>query len=384
MKGGKYGIIHTYTCVKRLPMHDKGRKNAMDNRLLFQIEQVFARLQTPISLLDTDGNSLIPNDDIRFTLPALSAPGTPVFLDGRLYQICSAAPEWVIMTTVGDADGARDAFVLCDAMIGAVIAANEAGNDLNNAYQRILQNELSLAELDAMVDEHGISSTLPRCVLLMHMVQVQQRTAYEILDDLLPHTVHDTLVAMDKHTVAFIKDASGVEEEDELRQFACAVQETLMNEEALPVTIGIGEVARNVGELHSSYRQARRAIEIGRVYAPERTIHVYRSMLLERFLSELSPEVAEHYHSLLFNRSTARLFGEEMLYTIEMFFKKDLNLSDTARQLYIHRNTLVYRLDKVQRQVGLDLRKFEDAVTFKMLLEMSKCGNNKSVNFKTT
>ena len=89
-------------------------------------------------------------------------------------------------------------------------------------------------------------------------------------------------------------------------------------------------------------------------------------------------EMAEHYHGLLFNRSTARLFSEEMLYTIEMFFKKDLNLSDTARQLYIHRNTLVYRLDKVQRQVGLDLRKFEDAVTFKMLLEMRKCGNNKT------
>ena len=100
-------------------------------------------------------------------------------------------------------------------------------------------------------------------------------------------------------------------------------------------------------------------------------------------MSDLPPETAEHYHNLLFNRSTARLFGEEMLYTIEMFFKKDLNLSDTARQLYIHRNTLVYRLDKVQRQVGLDLRKFEDAVTFKMLLEMRKCGNNKAKAKKT-
>ena len=350
----------------------------MDNRLLFQLQQVFERLHAPISLLDAEGNSLIPNEDIRFSLPALPQPGVPVFQDGRLYQLCSSAPDWVIMTTISDLDAARDAFVLCDAMIGAVIAASEAGNDLNNAYQRILQNELSLAELDAMVDEHSIPSTLPRCVLLMHMVQVQQRSAYEILDELLPHTATDVLVSMDKHTAAFIKDCSGLEDEDELRQFACAVQETLMGEIALPVTVGIGEVARGIAELHSSYRQARRAIEIGRVYAPERTIHEYRSMMLERFLSDLSPETAEHYHGLLFNRSTARLFSEEMLYTIEMFFKKDLNLSDTARQLYIHRNTLVYRLDKVQRQVGLDLRKFEDAVTFKMLLEMRKCGNNKT------
>ena len=263
-------------------------------------------------------------------------------------------------------------------MISAVIAASEAGNDLNNAYQRILQNELSLAELDAVVDEHHIPGGLPRCVLLMHMVQVQQSSAYEILNELLPRSASDVLVSMDKHTAAFIKDVSGLEDVDELRQFACAVQETLLSEIALPMTVGIGEVARGVGELHTSYRQARRAIEIGRAFSPERTVHVYRGMLLERFLSDLSPETAEHYHGLLFNRSTARLFSEEMLYTIEMFFKKDLNLSDTARQLYIHRNTLVYRLDKVQRQIGLDLRNFEDAVTFKMLLEMRKCGNNKA------
>ena len=350
----------------------------MDNRLLNQLEQVLSRLHARISLLDAEGSSLIPNEDIRFSLPALTQPGVPVAQDGRLYQICASEPDWVLMTTMGDTDGAaQDAFVLCDAMIGAVIAANEAGNDVNNAYQRILQNELSLAELDAVVDEHHIPAALPRCVLLMHMVQVQQRSAYEILDEMLPRSGGDVLVAMDKHTAALIKDAGGVDDEDELRQVACAVQETLMGETALPVVIGIGEIGRDVGELHASYRQARRAIEIGRAFAPERTIHVYRSMLLERFLSDLSPEVAEHYHGLLFNRSTARLFGEEMLYTIEMFFKKDLNLSDTARQLYIHRNTLVYRLDKVQRQVGLDLRKFEDAVTFKMLLEMRKCGNNK-------
>lgn len=350
----------------------------MDNRLLFQLQQVIPHLNIPISLLDAEGNSLIPSDDIRFSLPALPRAGEPVYQDGRMYQACVAAPEWVMMATTENTPAARDIFTLCDSMIAAVIAASTAGNDLNNAYQRILQNELSLAELEAMADEHHIPDHMSRCVLLMHMVQVQQQTAAEILDEILPRSAGDVLVSMDKHTAAFIKDVTGMDDEDELRQFACAVQETLLGEIALPVTIGIGELAKNTSELHASYRQARRAIEIGRLYSPEHTVHVYRSMMLERFLSDLSPEMAEHYHGLLFNRSTARLFSEEMLYTIEMFFKKDLNLSDTARQLYIHRNTLVYRLDKVQRQVGLDLRKFEDAVTFKMLLEMRKCVNNKS------
>ncbi len=350
----------------------------MDQHLLFQLQQVFSRLSMPVSLLDADGNSLIPNEDIRFSVPDLPEAGVMLAHEGRVFQACASSPDYILMAVSADTAGARDVFTLCDAMISAVIAANAAGNDLNNAYQRILQNELSVAELDAVTDEHHIPANAARCVLLMHMVQVQQQTAYELLDEILPRSGGDTLVSMDKHTVAFIKDVANMEDEDELRQFACAVQETLMGETALHVTVGIGEVAKNVGELHSSYRQARRAIEIGRVFAPERTVHVYRSMMLERFLSDLSPETAEHYHNLLFNRSTARLFSEEMLYTIEMFFKKDLNLSDTARQLYIHRNTLVYRLDKVQRQVGLDLRKFEDAVTFKMLLEMRRCGNNKT------
>ena len=350
----------------------------MDNRLLFQVQQVLGRLHSPISILDTDGNSLIPNQDIVFSLPPLPVPGKPVAWEGRLYQACQSAPDLVMMATIADEDAVRDAFVLCDAMIGAVLSANAADNDVNNAYRRILQNELSLAEVEALTDEMKIAAALPRAVLLMHMVQVQQRSAYEILEELLPRAANDMLIAVDKHTAAFLKDTSGLEDEDELRQFACAVQETVMSETALPVTVGIGEVARSVAEWHTSYHQAQQAMEIGRTYAPERTVHMYRSMLLERFLSDLPPDMAEYYHGLLFNRATNRLFGEEMLYTIEMFFKKDLNLSDTARQLYIHRNTLVYRLDKVQRQVGLDLRKFEDAVTFKMLLEMSKCGNNKT------
>lgn len=350
----------------------------MDNHLLLQIEQVLNRLNTPIMLLDILGNSLIPKENIRFTLPRLEKVGTPVVMDGRLYQLCSAQSDLVLMTPLGDTDQIRDAFTLCDAMIASIVEANAVNSDVNYAYQRILQNEMTLAEMDAVVDEYHIPANVSRSVLLLHMVQVQQSSAKDILDEITPRMGNDVMVAMDKHTVALIKDVSGMEDADELRQFALALQETLLGETALNVTVGIGEVAHSVGDLHASYRQARRAIEIGRVYSPDRTIHVYRNMLLERFLSDLSSETAEHYHNLLFNRSTARLFSEEMLYTIEMFFKKDLNLSDTARQLYIHRNTLVYRLDKVQRQIGLDLRKFEDAVTFKMLLEMRRCGNNKA------
>ena len=354
----------------------------MDTRLMARMQQVLDKMSVPITVLDKDGNSLIPASDIRFVLPAAIKEKDTCYHEGRFFHVCSAQPQLVLMITCPDTPASRDCLLLCDAMMSAMIAANTVSNDIHYTWQRILQNELSMAEMDVLAEENKIISRLPRCVLLMHMVQVQEQSAYDILLDLLPMAGSDVLVNMDKHTAIYVKDVSGLEEEDDLQQFACALQETLMSETGLGVTIGISEVTETLSHLHQSYRQARRAIEIGRVYSPERTVHMYRTMYLQRFLADLNPEMAQHYYSLLFNPTTSRLFSEEMLYTIDMFFKKDLNLSETARQLYIHRNTLVYRLDKVQRMLGLDLRKFDDAVTFKILLEMRKCGYNRSTEQK--
>lgn len=364
---------------KRIPMEEDAR---MDARLMARLQQILDKMTVPITVLDREGNSLIPASDIRFVLPPALKETETCYHEGRFFHLCSAHSQLVLMVTCPDTPSSRDCLIMCDAMMGALIAANTVSNDIHHTWQRILQNELSMAEMEVLAQENKIASRLPRCVLLMHMMQVQESSAYDILLDLLPMTGSDVLVNMEKHTAVYVKDVSGLEEDDDLEQFACALQETLMSETGLNVTIGISEVTEDLAQLHQAYRQARRAIEIGRVYTPEHTVHMYRTMYLQRFLADLNPEMAQHYYSLLFNPATNRLFSDEMLYTIDMFFKKDLNLSETARQLYIHRNTLVYRLDKVQRMLGLDLRKFDDAVTFKILSEMRKCGNNRGADRK--
>ncbi len=350
----------------------------MDSRCIPQIQAVFSQLQTRLMLLDTEGNTLIPADGARCQLPEHLEKGGMLSAGEHLFIKPVKDDDIVLMAPDDQRGASKDALLLACALIAALGATRSGESALTGAYRRILQNELSVAEMDAAISEYQIPAATPRCVLLFHMVQVRQSSACDILGEILPQAASDVLVPMDKHTAALIKDVVAVEDMDELKQYACAAQETLLGETGLPVTIGIGESAQGLDELHASYRQARRAIEIGRVYRADDTVHVYSTMLLERFLSDLPADTAAHYHDLLFNRHTARLFSEEMLFTIEMFFKKDLNLSDTARQLFIHRNTLVYRLDKVQRQVGLDLRKFEDAVTFKMLLEMKKCMSNRA------
>ncbi len=349
----------------------------LTTRVLDRLRQVFSGLNTNITLLDTLGNSLIPAEDIRFSLPLLTQQGAPVTWEGRLYHWCAASRDLVLMSPEQASPQMEDALRLCDQVIASLLLAESASSDVHSCWQRILENQMSPSELAAAADEYRIPVHAPRCALILYLVQVQASSAREILDEVVPKGNGDVLVSMDRHTAVLVKDTQGLEGVEDLRQFAQALQETLVGETGLGMSVGIGEVFQELSDLHQSYRQARHAIEIGSQFAARDGVYIYKSMLLERFLSDLSPETAAHYHSLLFNRSTSRLFTDEMLETLEMFFKKDLNLSDTARQMYIHRNTLVYRLDKVQRQVGLDLRRFDDAVTFKLLYEMRKCAGNR-------
>lgn len=345
----------------------------MENRSFIQLQQLLPRLNMPITLLDADGNSLIPDQDIRFTLPALPLPGKVVCVQGRMYQSCTAAPNWVLMATTEDMPLARDSLALCDAMISALLASNGGTNDQNSAYQRILKSDLSPVELDALAEEYQMKGKSKYYVILMHLLQAQESSAYGVLVDILPRRAEDILVDMDRHNAVLLLDASVIEEEGDIRQLVMRMQEAIQRAMSMVITIAVGQLANGLGELHRSYEEARQAMDIGKTFLPEENVFIYRTMLLERFLAELPSEMAERYHGLLFNPENNKLFGEEMLNTIDMFFRKDLNLSDTARQLYIHRNTLVYRLDKIQRQLGLDLRHFDDAVTFKLMLEMRRC-----------
>lgn len=347
-----------------------------DKRFVSRVAQVFSRLSMPVLLLDDHGEAVYPEEAEPHTLPEELNPGQTLKAEGYLYYCLDTQPS--LVACVGqNAPGAQDVLLLTEAMVQQLMQMGASVADISDVYRRALREEVGGSELEALAHEHQIPLEMERCVMLFYIVQTGAESALTLLQEIVPQTDGDVLVEIDRHMVALLKDMSNVEDPDDLTQFAQALQETLMSETAHQMSVGLGEPRHNLSSLGESYREARRAMEVGRIFQPTSNIHVFRRLMLERFLTELPRDISAYYHSLLFNRKTARLFNEEMLYTIEMFFKKDLNLSDTARQLYIHRNTLVYRLDKVQRQIGLDLRKFEDAVTFKILMELKKCGSEK-------
>ena len=185
-------------------------------------------------------------------------------------------------------------------------------------------------------------------------------------------TENDVLTEVGRHSLALLKALDEEANFDALAELTRAVENSFLMETGQPVYIGVSQPRDDLSLIAESFEEARNAINIGRVYNSTSTIFFYDRLLLERFLYDLPVDVSARYSSQIFNRQTAKLFNDEMLHTIETFFENSLNLSETARKLYIHRNTLVYRLEKVQRAIGLDLRSFDDAVTFKMMMLLGK------------
>ena len=345
-----------------------------DKHTLSGVERAFSALKTPIVLADEQGRVLVPAQSTE-KIPVAGTGSVQgihrTFGGWRIRALDRKPPMYVAMHA--DVSGADD--ILCMAALLAqnlLSGTDEVFGGRSHVLRQVLLREIGGSELIAQAGEQGIETDLPRSVVLFQAEQLPQGSFYSVLGDLLPMTGDDELVRLSMHSAALIKDMRGIDGMDELKEYALAVLDTMQQEAGIEAVIGLGEERTHLNELGDSCTEARRAIEIGHLFKPEEKVYCYASLRLERFLLSVDRADAAYYRSLLFNRSTQRLLNSEMLRTIEMFFEKDLNLSDTARQLFIHRNTLVYRLDKVQRATGLDLRHFPDAVTFKVLNDLKK------------
>lgn len=339
----------------------------VDKHLLDRIELVLGRLSAPIALYDKDTESL---NNSRFLPFRGMADGICQAYDGMLYLPMNQPA--VVLACPESTPGASDLLTLAEALVTNLSAVDAKTENSYDVYRRILRGDLAGADLAAFTHEYRLPEDLPRCALVFHIVETEQETAFNLLENITPLEDADVLIDIDRHTVALVKDMTQVDGETELIQYCMALQETLMEETAHQMSIGIGRQVHRLEKLQDSFLDGRRAIEVGRVFRPEDRVYVFERMIVERFLLEMPLNVGARYQELLFNAENEDLFDDEMVYSLDMYLRQDLNLSDAARRLYIHRNTLVYRLDKVKKLTGYDLRTFNDAMTFKILLEMRK------------
>ena len=348
----------------------------LDHRITIKIARVLDMVDMSALLLDSNGNVILPEGDQRtFTLPEeLQQNPTVPFVYGGVTLIGTGDEQPVFVCLHGANDDVKKCAILCAELINLLLREDMSQTTPEQALRVILRGEAEGAELESMAAEHEIPAERLRCVMYFYFQDMEVESAMQLLNSALTDE-GDMLTEVGRHAVALLKTVGDEDGLADVEEFARAFESSFLTETGTTVFIGISDPRSALADIPAAYREAHNAINVGRVYHGTKHVFTHRSLLLERFLSDVSPEMSLSYNGAIFNRATARLFNDEMVHTIETFFDNSLNLSETARKLYIHRNTLVYRLEKVQHAIGLDLRNFDDAVTFKMMMLLGKSGN---------
>ncbi len=203
-----------------------------------------------------------------------------------------------------------------------------------------------------------------RCILLLQCTNRRDQNPEDVIRTVAPLEKEDLLLRFSADTAALIKQGSDPEEAAE---YAMALIDTVEGETGLRLRAGVSEPKADPGLWAEGCREAEQALETGRIFHLKDPVQIYRKQILERMLQEIPAERRRALRRELLTAGGERALNDELMETADEFFRSDLNLSDTARRMFIHRNTLTYRLDKIRKETGLDLRRFSDAVIFRLV-----------------
>lgn len=220
---------------------------------------------------------------------------------------------------------------------------------------------------------HFNNSTVGRVAYLIRVQASTEISVLEVVQDLFPDKNRDFVFSINENEIVLIKEIkSGTISAEDLENLAESLVETLSSEHHVPVTVGIGTVVQNIKDLANSFKEAQVALEVSKVFDNEQTVVNYTHLGIARLIYQLPTTLCEMYLDEVFKKGSIESLDEETLFTIQKFFENNLNVSETSRKLFVHRNTLVYRLEKIKKLTGLDLREFDHAIVFKVALMVKK------------
>ena len=260
----------------------------------------------------------------------------------------------------------------------AFIALNDAKtfyeekHDRGTFVKNIIMDNILPGDIYIRAKELHFATDAPRAVFLIRQVGHSDVATVDVLTGMFPDKMQDFVLSVNETDVAIIKQISGTVTAEDLEKIAVSVEDTLKNELRIKTIIGIGTVAEHLRELADSYKEAQTAIEVGKVFDTEKSVMHYENLGIGRLIYQLPTTLCEAFLREVFKQDSIDSLDSETLFTIQRFFENNLNVSETSRGLFVHRNTLVYRLEKIKKLTGLDLRKFDDAIVFKVALMVKK------------
>lgn len=293
------------------------------------------------------------------------------------YHLFSSGGHSTYAVFVEGTDGeAAKMAALISVSLQGVLQYHDEKYDKANFIKNVVLDNIMPGDIYNKARELHFSTDVARVVLLIRITGNMEVSAYDVVSGLFPDKQKDFVFNTSETDTVLVKEIKrGIDERD-VEKLAASIIDTLNGEHYIKAVVGIGTPLYNIKDLATSFKEAQIALEVGKVFDNEQLIINYNHLGIARLIYQLPTTLCEMFLKEVFNKGSIDSLDEETLFTIQRFFENNLNVSETSRGLFVHRNTLVYRLEKIKKLTGLDLREFDDAIVFKVALMVKKYLNS--------
>ncbi|MDF2889622.1 MAG: transcriptional regulator, CdaR, partial [Lacrimispora sp.] len=331
-----------------------------------------------LCICDTEGKVLATTfpdaEDYESSILAfVDSPADSQVIQGyQFFKVFDEHQLEYILLAKGGSDDVYMVGKLASFQIQSLLVAYKERFDKDNFIKNLLLDNLLLVDIYNRAKKLHIETNIRRVVFIIETQHEKDVNALETVRNLFAAKTKDFVTAVDEKNIILVKEVKEGENYEDLEKTANTVLDMLNTEAMTQVHVAFGTIVNEIKEVSRSYKEAKMAMDVGKIFYSNKNVVAYSKLGIGRLIYQLPLPLCRMFIKEIFDGKSPDDFDEETLTTINKFFENSLNVSETSRQLYIHRNTLVYRLDKLQKSTGLDLRVFEDAITFKIALMVVK------------
>ncbi|MGN0467628.1 MAG: PucR family transcriptional regulator [Acutalibacteraceae bacterium] len=306
----------------------------------------------------------------------------PVVISGKTFLAIGMQmhPDCAVFVD-GDDENAASFAKLIAVSLNNIKQYYDEKYDRSNFIKNVILDNILPGDIYLKTRELGINNEVLRSVLLIRTTEKSDVSVVEAISRLFPDKNKDLVININETDIVLVKEVRQGNDVHDLEKLARSIVDTLHTEYYINCLIGIGTIVLGVKELPRSFKEAQISLEVGKVFDTEKTIVTYENLGIARLIYQLPTTLCETFLREIFKKGSIVGLDQETLFTIQKFFENNLNVSETSRKLFVHRNTLVYRLEKIKKLTGLDLREFDDAIVFKVALMVKKYLDAKPVKY---
>ena len=293
--------------------------------------------------------------------------------DGYTYQQFSNAKhnDYAVFVEGADETAGQFAGVLAISL-QSIKQYHDEKFDKSNFIKNVVLDNILPGDIYIKSRELHFNNDASRVVFLIRVTQDTDVSVYDVIQNFFPDKTKDLVIDINEKDIALVKEVRPNVDSKDLEKLARSICDTLSTEFYCNAVVGIGTRVTGIKDLAHSFKEAQVALEVGKVFDTEKSIISYENLGIARLIYQLPTTLCDMFLKEVFKRGSIDSLDQETLFTIQKFFENNLNVSETSRKLFVHRNTLVYRLEKIKKLTGLDLREFDDAIVFKVALMVNK------------